>query len=56
MVTHFDHLRITADALSTDKEQLITLVADVLQNPDFSADYFGRIIQELYQYLAFSFV
>jgi len=54
MVTHFDHLQITADALSTDKEQLITLVADVLQNPDFSADYFGRIIQELYQYLAFS--
>jgi zinc protease len=50
-----DYLLFSGNALSVDQAQLITLAADVLQNPNFSASYFTRKIQELYQLLSYSF-
>ncbi len=44
-----DYYYFSADALSYDKEDLFTLIAEVLRNPEFEGDYFNRIIQEQYQ-------
>lgn len=49
-----DVLAFGGNALSIDRVQLIELVADVLQNPDFGASYFTRNVQEFYQLITYS--
>jgi zinc protease len=47
-----DYYKFSGTALSTDTESLISLVADSLRNPDFEADYYSRVKQELARTLA----
>ena len=54
ILTAYDNFVFTGNALSMDQNQLIGLAADVLQNPDFTADYFMRNVQEYYQLLAYA--
>ncbi|MGM0472472.1 MAG: M16 family metallopeptidase [Bacillota bacterium] len=46
-----DYFQLTGDALSTDQEALISLVAEILQRPNFSGNHFQRIKQEKQRYL-----
>lgn len=45
-VSH-DYYSLSANSLSTDKTELITLLADILRQPKFKADYYQRIKKEL---------
>ncbi|MFW5980046.1 MAG: M16 family metallopeptidase [Bacillota bacterium] len=47
-----DSFDFEGSALSSETDKLLSLLADSLQNPDFSASYFQRILQEQNQYLA----
>lgn len=47
-----DCFKFKGNALSTDKEALISLTADILQKPKFDAKYFKRIKQETKRKLA----
>lgn len=47
-----DYYIIQGNALSMDQESLIAFMADVLQQPDFEAEYLTRCIQELFQLLS----
>lgn len=46
-----DRYNFSANSLCDDQKELFTLIAEVLKNPEFAGDYFGRIIQEYYQAL-----
>jgi len=46
-----DYFSFAGDALSSDQDKLIALIAEILCNPNFEGDYFNRIIQEYYQAL-----
>ncbi len=47
----YDRFNFSANSLSIDKDKLIGLMAEILRNPQFEADYYQRIIQEYYQVL-----
>ncbi|MFW6381496.1 MAG: M16 family metallopeptidase [Bacillota bacterium] len=47
-----DYLSISGNALITDQAELIELLAEVLREPNFDAEYYSRIQQELYRGLA----
>ena len=47
-----DYYKFSGSSLTTDKEKLISLVADILRNPDFDANYYSRIKQEISRNLA----
>ncbi|ADL13014.1 M16 family metallopeptidase [Acetohalobium arabaticum] len=47
-----DYFKFSGNALSTDKEALISLTADILRYPKFDAEYFKRIKQEKKRSLA----
>lgn len=44
-----DRYSFSANSLSIDQKELISLIAEILINPEFEADYYYRIIQEYYQ-------
>lgn len=46
----FDKYRISGNSLSTEKEELISLTAEILKNPNFERDYFSRTVNENIQY------
>ena len=46
----FDKYRINASSLITEKDELISLAAEILKNPDFKRDYFSRTVSENIQY------
>jgi zinc protease len=46
----FDNYRISANSLSTEKEELIGLIAEILMNPEFNRDYFARTVNENTQF------
>lgn len=48
--SNFDNYRISGNALSTEKEELIKLTAEILKNPEFNRDYFARTVNENIQY------
>ena len=47
-----DTFNFRGSALSSEKDKLISILADSLRKPDFSASYFQRILQQQHQYLA----
>lgn len=47
-----DSFDFEGSALSSETDKLLSLLADSLQNPDFSGSYLERILQEQKQYLA----
>ncbi|MGM0437487.1 MAG: M16 family metallopeptidase [Bacillota bacterium] len=47
-----DTFKLSGRALSGETENLLSLIAESLKNPNFSAPYFKRILQEQNQYLA----
>ncbi|MBM7556114.1 M16 family metallopeptidase [Halanaerobacter jeridensis] len=47
-----DYYKFSGSALSSDKKDLLSLIADILQHPDFKADYYQRIKQETKRGLA----
>jgi len=47
-----DYLSFAGSALSTDTEEIISLMSEILQEPKFNANYFTRVKQELYRGLA----
>lgn len=47
----YDRYSFSANSLSIDQEKLIGLMAEILRNTQFEADYYQRIIQEYYQIL-----
>ena len=47
-----DYYKFSGSALSSDKKALLSLVADILQQPDFNANYYRRIKQETKRNLA----
>lgn len=49
--TSYDNYNISGNSLSTEKEKLISLLAETLRNPKFDGDYYYRIIQEYIQLL-----
>ncbi|MFW5737265.1 MAG: M16 family metallopeptidase, partial [Halanaerobium sp.] len=51
-----DTFKIDGSALSSETENLLSLLADSLKNPDFQASYLQRVLQEQQQYLAQSTV
>ena len=46
-----DRFNFSGSALSRETENLLSLLADSLRNPDFQASYFQRVLQEQQQYL-----
>ena len=42
-----DYYSLSANSLSTDQTELISLLADILRHPKFTADYYQRIKKEL---------
>ncbi|NLY91104.1 MAG: insulinase family protein [Firmicutes bacterium] len=46
-----DYFSFSGNALSSDQDKLIGLIAEILRNPEFEGDYYNRIIQEYYQAL-----
>lgn len=48
--SNYDNYRISGNALSTEKEELIKLTAEILKNPEFNRDYFARTVNENIQY------
>lgn len=48
--SNYDNYRISGNALSTEKEELINLTAEILKNPEFNRDYFARTVNENIQY------
>ena len=47
-----DYLQLSGNALIEDSDELISLMADILMNPDFKAPYYQRKMMELYQGLS----
>ena len=45
----YDRYSFSGNSLSTEQDKLIYLIAEVLSNPQFEADYYHRIIQEYFQ-------
>ncbi|MGM0502687.1 MAG: M16 family metallopeptidase [Bacillota bacterium] len=47
-----DYYKLSGSALTTDSQELISLAADILRNPNFDAAYYDRIKEETKQNLA----
>ncbi|MEJ6952325.1 M16 family metallopeptidase [Natronospora cellulosivora (SeqCode)] len=45
----YDRYSFSGNSLSTEEDELISLMAEILRNPQFEADYYHRIIQEYFQ-------
>lgn len=46
----FDYYKISGSSLSTEKEEMIEVTAEILQNPKFDRDYFARTVNESKQF------
>jgi zinc protease len=51
----FDRISISANSLSTESSELISLLAEVLQRPKFEGDHFTRTVKESRQYYKHQF-